>query len=546
MTHTKLTTIVIFALVLVAPHLAHAITRAEVITRAQTYAYHPWYCSADNVTGGDHGCPGSYSSVFTVGDHMGLPYDWGGFMTLDYFDRHIDDGYGAGSYSSDGSLACTVGLDCSGYVSSCWDSGHFSTLSIHNTQDEIDQDDMMAGDVYNRRESTWGHVILHSHVQADGLPFLYESVGYGVHATYWEGWSYLDPYTPRRYDDIEGGEPGVITGTATYPIEVVFAPDPGNPDTLVFTHSADTRDSTSDMFDQCAADWDNWENGPEVIYEMVLDSPGRLVATVDCEGSVDIDIHVMEDLNEVDCIARAHETVDTPVDCGIYYLIADSWSGTSGGTAKVGEYDLTVTFTPDGTACGEERGYDVGRPGSPCMFEGNESLAMCAEHLGATTCLVTGDTASDESWCSMECTNNSDCTAEMPGGCCEDIGTGEHFCIIAEYCDGPQPDLGGDSSTPDAGQEVGQDAGQDGSVETPDVPIQPDVESLPDANVDGSSPDQSGTVNDRGGSSSSGQSQSWVDVKTNAGCGCSHVPGSGSSIVFGLIFVLVVVIRRRV
>ena len=103
---------------------ASALSREEVMLRAKGFAYHPWTCTAANFTGR---CDTGYQSVYWAGDFMGLPYDWGGYMTLFEFDQQIGQGYGAGSYSSDGVLSCTSGLDCSGYVSQCWGSGHYGT-----------------------------------------------------------------------------------------------------------------------------------------------------------------------------------------------------------------------------------------------------------------------------------------------------------------------------------------------------------------------------------------------------------------------------------
>ena len=535
---TRITVILALVAALALPRAAGAITRAEVITNAQTYTYHPWYCSEQNLSGSGGGCSG-YRSVYTVGDHMGLAYDWGGFMSIDYYDRHIRDGYGAGSYSSDGVLACTVGLDCSGFVSSCWDSTHFSTLSIQNTLPDIEVDELMAGDVFNFRGDGWGHVILWYYEQADGRPFLYESVGYGVHAVYAAGWDYVDGYIPRRYHSIEGGEPAEFNGTATHPVEVVLTPDPDHPGSSYFVHASNTRDSTSSAFDQCAADWDNWESGPEMIYRVELDSPGQLVAVVESEGGSDIDVHVFEDLNELDCIARGHITAETAVDCGEYYVVADSWTGTQNGDDHSGAYTLTVTFTPNDNACGEPHGYDVGRLGDPCGFEGNPSLAECNPHRRATTCLYTGTTASDESWCSVECDYHTDCTGEMPGGCCADIGNGEKYCVIANYCsDVPPDDLGTDPE--DAGVDVVSD---DISTSNPEA---------------GSSVDASGDAGQGAETGGSGQSdrpgstgredQSEFLVKSNEGCGCTHSKAPAGYhagwLGFGLFF-LVSVLRRR-
>jgi len=80
--------------ILLGPPAARAITRAQVMTSARAYAGHPWRCAAANLDGG---CPAGYRSAYTVGDHLGLPYDWGGYMTLHEFDAQIAAGKAAGS-----------------------------------------------------------------------------------------------------------------------------------------------------------------------------------------------------------------------------------------------------------------------------------------------------------------------------------------------------------------------------------------------------------------------------------------------------------------
>ena len=535
MMSTKTAFVLVLLAALTLPLTADAITRAEVITNAQTYTYHPWYCSEQNITPSDSECSG-YRSAYIVGDHMGLPYDWGGMMSIDYFDRHIADGYGAGSYSGDGILDCTVGLDCSGFVSSCWESGHFTTLSIQNELSDPGADNMMAGDVYNFRGSGWGHVIMWYREQADGRPYLYESAGYGVRAIYSAGWDYVDGYVRRRYDGIEGGEPTGFNGTATHPVEVVLAPDPGNPGSFYYTHHSDTRDSTSSIFDQCAAEWDNWESGPEMIYRVELDSPGRLVAAVESEGGSDIDVHIFEDLNEVDCIARDHETTETPADCGEYYIVADSWTGTQNGSNHSGAYTLTISFTPNDNACGEPHRYEVGRLGDPCGFDGNPSLAGCNPHEGATTCIVTGNTVSDDSWCSAVCQLHTDCSGDIPGGCCADIGAEDKYCVIAEYCSDVPPDDVGPNPR-DAGVDLVSD----------------DVSTAPDAGSSGDAAVESGggggtTDTGNGGRGGSGTGQTEYAVKSNEGCGCAQGSGNRAArglSLFGALFALLCLSRRR-
>src|SRR5262245_50299869 len=125
---------------------ARAITRSEVLARAKAFAYHPWTCNAANLVAS---CNGAYQSVYVPGDYVGLPYDWGGYMSLFDFDQGILAGKGAGSYPEDGILSCTVGLDCSGFVSKAFSAGHYTTSNMATIETAFDVADMLAVDICN-------------------------------------------------------------------------------------------------------------------------------------------------------------------------------------------------------------------------------------------------------------------------------------------------------------------------------------------------------------------------------------------------------------
>ena len=71
---------------------AQTIDRVEVIDRAQAYCYHPWTCTSANLQAS---CVSGYDSLYTIGDHQGLPYDWGGYVSLHQFGVEIRAGQGA-------------------------------------------------------------------------------------------------------------------------------------------------------------------------------------------------------------------------------------------------------------------------------------------------------------------------------------------------------------------------------------------------------------------------------------------------------------------
>ncbi len=411
---------------------ASAISRTEAIVRAKAFAFHPWRATAANATAS---CNPAYKSIYAPGDYMGLPYDWGGHMSLFSFDQQIAAGYGAGSYPADGILACTSGLDCSGFVSQCWQSGHYTTSSVHQTSSAIPQSAVLAGDIYN---DAGNHMSMHSHMLGNGEPALYESVFYNVHYSL-PGWSWLNGYVPRRYNKITGTTAAQPIGTTEKPIPIGALP---------FTDARNTTASLSDVLDGCGAKPSTKETGPEYIYQVTFNQPGNVTVSVQDDVGVDIDVHLYTSMNTNDCIARDDSSFTQPVDCGTYYIVADTFAGASG--SKPGAYSLNVTFQPTGGGCGSgPPKYNFkGGLGTPCAYPGNKSLPFCNPNLGADACLYT----QSSSFCSTPCKTGADCTG-LPGGCCANVGNGEKYCLPASQCGSAPPDAGV-TPQPDSGDPV--------------------------------------------------------------------------------------------
>ena len=447
------------AIVAAASGAASAITRTEVLARAKAYALHPWTAKAQNLTAS---CSAAYKSEFQAGDYLGLPYDWGGYMTVAEFDKQIGDGLGAGSQPTDGILACTAGVDCSGFVSGCWKAGHFTTSTIDQTSSVITQAQLLAGDVVNKAGE---HVVLFSHLLANGEPVYYESGGYNVHENPFGGWSSLMGYMPRRYASIEGTSAADPLGTVANPIVIGSFP---------YSDSRDTSASFSTAFDRCALSTAN-ESGPEYVYKVTLTQPGQLTVSLSDDAATDIDVHLYSSFNANDCLARHDNTFTQAVDCGTYYVVADTFVN-GAGKALTGSYALTVAFTPQGSACGA--GPHVyatpGGPGEKCRYPGHDALPFCNPTLGADTCVYSTQGAGD-SFCSRPCATVADCGA-YAGGCCQDLGNQELYCMPASWCgqspstapkpkptdvmDGGAPDLGGATE--------GGEAIADGGTGSPD------------------------------------------------------------------------------
>jgi hypothetical protein len=113
-----------------------------------------------------------------------------------------------------------------------------------------------------------------------------------------------------------------------------------------------TRDSGgSDVFNRYSAAPTVRQDGREKVYRLSTLMSGTLTATVECDESVDVDIHLLSALSHASgtadkCVVRADKTFSTPVKAGTHYIVCDSYT-TSGGIEKMGDYKLTVTFQPN-------------------------------------------------------------------------------------------------------------------------------------------------------------------------------------------------------
>jgi uncharacterized protein (TIGR03382 family) len=427
--------------------VAAAIDRVEVIDRAKAYCFHPWTCTAANLQAS---CDSAWYTYYVVGDQLGLPYDWGGFVSLHQFDLDIANGEAAGSPIHDPPTACTTGVDCSGFVSEAWATPQkYGTWTIQEISTPIQASQLKPGDALNLAGS---HIVLFGGTLADGSPIYYESTPPSVRVNWTSGWGGFSGFDPIRYNEVTEGASDL--GTLSNPIPITHWP---------YTDSRDTNDSQSDLLDACGAAPATRETGREYIYSFTTTQPGHLTASISDGTGVDIDIELFTDLAERDCIARNNPLIDLDlVSCGTYWLVADSWVDANG-VEYAGPYTLTVTFTPQGGACQPMPGYDfVGGPGGACAWGGSEELPFCNPNLGVDTCLYTQDDP-PVSFCSRYCQTTADCTADFPGGCCADIGGGELYCLIQSFC-GPPPQDGGTDAGVDAGRDggdPGRDAGSD-------------------------------------------------------------------------------------
>jgi len=324
--------------------------RGAAILIGDTYTREHWSCSSANTNGASQSCPSGYASYYPVGDYIGVPYKWGGFDSMEQFRDKISQGYGAGSYSSDGVLSCITGVDCSGYVSRCWEqTSKYGTSTISGISSSLGStDDMKKADAFNKAGS---HIVMLTYYHRDGAPVIMEAAGGDYRKAVFRKttWSYLNGYVPTRYDNIENDTN--VEGTISNPIKI---------DSFPFSNSGNTRNMFSLEIDSYSAQPETNETGPEVIYEFTVSTPGNIdISVTDIQNEdIDNDIHLLSSLDldndkmAVDTLARDDHNIIMHIDAGTYYIVVDSFS--SSGNDRPGEFTMSASFEADAVSVDED------------------------------------------------------------------------------------------------------------------------------------------------------------------------------------------------
>ena len=403
-----------FVFVCAAPS-AEAINRTQIMGTAEAYRAHVWPMLAKNLTAS---CAPGYESVFTPGQSVtGVAYKWGGFDSLAQYDDRLAQGYGAGSYPSDGVLSCVTGVDCSGFVSRTWGTAQkYGTATIYQVSSPIAMEAITRGDALN---DAGHHIVLWERYATDGAPVYYEAnMPKVVHNT-WSTWSFLAGFDPIRYDDVE---PGVDPDDAPPPIVIRSLP---------YHDARDTNEGAA-VWSSYACAPATGEAGPEIVYLLDLDVPGTLTVTVADGPGVDVDIHLLSALDPAACVARNNLTVGPQhVAAGAWVLVVDSWSNAQG-VIYAGAYTLDVTFAPDAGTCGPSAcGLVCGECGAGAVCEDGECVSSSAlEPCGEVSFEGECDGAA-----LAYCSDNGLVTGVCSSGCCGWVADGGYYdCYEAADC----------------------------------------------------------------------------------------------------------------
>tara|TARA_B100000953_G_scaffold272720_1_gene244372 strand:+ start:1744 stop:4431 length:2688 start_codon:yes stop_codon:yes gene_type:complete len=189
------------------------VTPGEALEMAAAYVSYSWVAQDQNIVGAattdPQGVMIQTPEWVQMGDNYHVPYKWGGFNTLDEFYSGLLENKFAGDRITDCSQNYCVsnyciGVDCSGFVSRCWNlSTHYSTAMMDNdiTIAYDSWDDIKPGDAIHKV----GHVRMVVLKNDDGSILTVEASGYDWKVSYRNyNLSQLTAYTPRYYQGMEG------------------------------------------------------------------------------------------------------------------------------------------------------------------------------------------------------------------------------------------------------------------------------------------------------------------------------------------------------
>jgi len=120
-------------------------------------------------------------------------------------------------------------------------------------------------------------------------------------------------------------------------------------DELPFAHAGDTTTGVS-VFDAYACAPQTDESGPEIVYRVEVSQAGFLTAAVTDGDGVDVDVHLLAELDAGACVARGHHNLGAQVDAGTWWIVVDSWVDGSG-VAQAGAYELSIDLKAGGDGC---------------------------------------------------------------------------------------------------------------------------------------------------------------------------------------------------
>jgi hypothetical protein len=182
-----------------------ASSRLTAVRMGETYVLHKYRTTSSNLapsnTTGPDGDIVRTPAWLIEGVNAKIPYKWGGFQTIAQFDAGLVAGKYAGDIHTSGVSSHAVGVDCSGFVSRCWQLTYHSATSMMPsiTTQYTDWNLLRPGDAIHKV----GHVRLFLERNQNGSFKIVEASGRDWGVAYWSYTaSDLATYTPRYYNSM--------------------------------------------------------------------------------------------------------------------------------------------------------------------------------------------------------------------------------------------------------------------------------------------------------------------------------------------------------
>jgi hypothetical protein len=182
-----------------------AVSRSSALRIGETYVLNKYACTAANLAPSDVTGPDGdvvrTPAWLIVGANSKIPYKWGGFNTIAQFNSGMTAGKYAGDINTAGVSSYAVGVDCSGFVSRCWQlSSHYSTSAMPGITT------LDSGWTYIKPADAVlknGHVRMFVDWASNGALRIVESSGRDWGVSYWTYTpSDLTAYAPRCYNSM--------------------------------------------------------------------------------------------------------------------------------------------------------------------------------------------------------------------------------------------------------------------------------------------------------------------------------------------------------
>lgn len=184
-------------------------SRAEIMQRAYEYANFAAVYNKKHMTTCNGRTKLAYFESHLGQSIQGVAYKYAGYMEVSTYANAVANNYTVGDLNTENDKVvdvCSYGVDCSGFVTKAWLSGHYTTSSLHNVSDALNSEAaLLPGDALNKSGS---HVrLVAEHLGASGVKVVEattskEWMRVVARNISWASAGYANGYTPVRYTKV--------------------------------------------------------------------------------------------------------------------------------------------------------------------------------------------------------------------------------------------------------------------------------------------------------------------------------------------------------